>query len=202
MASPQEGYPAQDGYGQPGQQHEQGYDPADSAPTPEAHGAASAAAGGRKKRAYAGQAYEFGAGTNSALGGQQQGGAQVGAGAYGQQPQLQQQPAYDAGGYGQPQPPAAQGYVPPDPVAVGGYQPPGAGYPAPANIGQLNQPMGQMSMADKPAAQQPMQRGTQLNQLYPTDLLNQPLNVAELDFPPPPVVLPPNVSYICEVFWV
>ena len=31
---------------------------------------------GRKKRAYAGQAYEFGAGGNAALGGQQQGGGQ------------------------------------------------------------------------------------------------------------------------------
>ena len=199
MASPQEGYPAQDGYGQPGQEHEQGYDPSGSAPTPEQHGAISAAAGGRKKRAYAGQAYEFGAGTNSALRGQQQRGAQGGAGAYGQQPPLQQQPAYGAGGYGQTQQPATQGYVQPDSATVGGYHPPGAGYPAPANVGQLNQQMGQMNMADKPPAQQPMQRGTQLNQLYPTDLLNQPLNVAELDFPPPPVVLPPNVSNIFEV---
>jgi hypothetical protein len=34
-----------------------------------------------------------------------------------------------------------------------------------------------------------------LNQLYPTDLLNQPFNVAELELPPPPIILPPNVSW-------
>ncbi|KAA8566584.1 hypothetical protein EYC84_009130 [Monilinia fructicola] len=33
-----------------------------------------------------------------------------------------------------------------------------------------------------------------LNQLYATDLVNQPFNVAELDLPPPPIILPPNSS--------
>lgn len=40
----------------------------------------------------------------------------------------------------------------------------------------------------------PNQARPQLNQLYPSDLLNQPLNVSELDLPPPPIILPPNVS--------
>ncbi|KAI9870514.1 MAG: COPII subunit, partial [Pleopsidium flavum] len=38
------------------------------------------------------------------------------------------------------------------------------------------------------------QHRPQLNQLYPTDLLNQPFNVSELDLPPPPIILPPNSS--------
>lgn len=39
-----------------------------------------------------------------------------------------------------------------------------------------------------------MPRAGPLNQLYPTDLLNQPFNVSELDLPPPPIILPPNVG--------
>lgn len=42
--------------------------------------------------------------------------------------------------------------------------------------------------------QAPHQQGLPLNQLYPTDLMGQPFNVSELDLPPPPIVLPPNVS--------
>lgn len=38
-------------------------------------------------------------------------------------------------------------------------------------------------------------RPVPLNQLYPTDLLTQPFNVAELDYPPPPIVLPPGVCH-------
>ena len=190
MATPQGGYPQQDGFGQPGQQYPQeGYEVAGSQPAPETHTTAH----GRKKRAYAGQAYEFGAGANSALGGQQQGGGQLGG--YGQQPQTQlpQTPSYGTGGYGQAQPAVAPGFGQPDGGAAGGYQPPTATYPA-AGVGQLNQQMGQMSMAERPIAQASPQRATQLNQLYPTDLLNTPLNVAELEYPPPPVILPPNVS--------
>ncbi|KKY24605.1 putative protein transporter sec24 [Phaeomoniella chlamydospora] len=194
MASPQGGYPAQgypqqDGYGQDAQYPQEGYDAGATSPPPaENHAtAAPAAHGGRKKRAYAGQAYEFGAGTNSALGGQQPAGGQY---ATYSQPETSQQPAYDAGGYGQAQPPVAQGYQDP---AVGGYQAPAPGYPAAGGVGQVTQQMGAMNMADKPAAA-PLARGTQLNQLYPTDLLNQPFNVAELDYPPPPIVLPPNTS--------
>ncbi|KAJ3566134.1 hypothetical protein NPX13_g7252 [Xylaria arbuscula] len=43
--------------------------------------------------------------------------------------------------------------------------------------------------------QQPAQQPRlPLNQLYPTDLLNQPFNVSELDLPPPPCILPLNAS--------
>lgn len=61
----------------------------------------------------------------------------------------------------------------------------------------MTQQFGQMDMSQKPMAQQPQAqqgRAPVLNQLYPTDLQNQPLNVAELDYPPPPAILPPNVS--------
>lgn len=63
--------------------------------------------------------------------------------------------------------------------------------------------MGQMGVGGQPPlpAGQPGQpqppggaaRPAVLNQLYPTDLLNQPFNVAELDLPPPAIILPPNV---------
>ena len=61
-------------------------------------------------------------------------------------------------------------------------------------MGAMNQQFGQMDMSQKPASQPPAQRAHPLNQLYPIDLLNQPFNVAELDYPPPPAILPPNVS--------
>jgi hypothetical protein len=41
-----------------------------------------------------------------------------------------------------------------------------------------------------------------LNQLYPTDLSNQPFNVAELDYPPPPAILPPNVSISSQLGFI
>jgi protein transport protein SEC24 len=60
--------------------------------------------------------------------------------------------------------------------------------------------MGQMGFGGPgQAAAQPQQssaRPMALNQLYPTDLLNQPFNVAELELPPPPIILPPNVSLV------
>ena len=58
----------------------------------------------------------------------------------------------------------------------------------------MTQQFSQMDMSQKPAPQAAPQRGPVLNQLYPTDLLNQPFNVQELDYPPPPAILPPNVS--------
>jgi protein transport protein SEC24 len=57
--------------------------------------------------------------------------------------------------------------------------------------------VGQMGIGQQQPAAQPQQaaaRPAVLNQLYPTDLLNQPFNVAELELPPPPIILPPNVS--------
>jgi hypothetical protein len=60
--------------------------------------------------------------------------------------------------------------------------------------------MGGMQITPQPGQQQPPGQGVHavrpavLNQLYPTDLLNQPFNATELDIPPPAIVLPPNVS--------
>ena len=170
---------------------------------------------GKKKRAYAGQAYEFGVGGN--------------AGAGGPQPVGQDHPASPApygGGYQQPgyapaggvapvgygadagaAPLASPGYgVPPQPAAVGGYQAPDQGYPAPpgtpgvpgvAGMSGLNNQFGQMGLGSQPQAiphQAAPQHSVRMNQLYPTDLMSQPFNVTELDLPPPPLVLPPNVS--------
>jgi protein transport protein SEC24 len=58
----------------------------------------------------------------------------------------------------------------------------------------MTQQFSQMDMSQKPQPQTAPQRGPVLNQLYPTDLLNQPFNVQELDYPPPLAILPPNVS--------
>jgi protein transport protein SEC24 len=70
---------------------------------------------------------------------------------------------------------------------------PSAPVPPAPGIAQVTQQMGQMNVADQPARGQ---RAAPLNQLYPTDLLTQPFNVAELEYPPPPIVLPPNVSVL------
>lgn len=194
---PAQGYPAQDGYGLPQEQYAAVSPPGTAAGVPPV----AAGPGGRKKRAYAGQAYEFGAGANSALGGQQQGGA-----AHPGFSQQQHEAGYPQGGYQQTPAAVQQGQVPlyggQDGGAVGGYQPPGPAYPVagvpPATAGGvsgLTQQFGQMDMSQKAAPQAAPQRGPTLNQLYPTDLLNQPFNVAELDYPPPPVMLPPNVSF-------
>ncbi|KAL2051893.1 hypothetical protein ABVK25_007808 [Lepraria finkii] len=201
MATPQPGYP------HPGQDQEH-YDasqhevPNNTSP---AQGGPPAPAGaGRKKRHYAGQAYDFGAGANSALGGQQQGGGGYPGppgGGYGQQPQ---QPGQAAPAYSGPASPAFTAGAPSygqQPATVGGYQPPEPGYPShgtPAQqpgMGQITQGMGNLAMPNQAQHQAPqMQSRPQMNQLYPTDLLNQPLNVSELDLPPPPIILPPNTS--------
>lgn len=200
MAAPQGGYPPQEGYGQqPNPYDQQTQQPNPGSPVQAnvlgADGGAAAAAAahaGRKKRAYAGQAYDFGAGANSALGGQQQGGGAYGGYTAPAQPQGYPQAAY---GVDQTQA-AAPGYPQPDAAPIAGYQAPTAGYPVPpaAGVQQMTQQFGQMGVNDpsQMQAQPPMSR-TQLNQLYPTDLLTQPFNVAELDFPPPPIVLPSNV---------
>lgn len=203
MATPQAGYPP---YGQQGQdqyQQEQYVDgPQDyDGHTSPAQGQPAPAAGGRKKRTYAGQAYDFGAGANSALGGQQPGGGAypVPGGGYAQYPQQTQQEQYQHPPYGVDPPAQAPGYgqAPPN---VGGYQPPAPGYPPqPAQpmspVGGLTQSMGNLGVSGQPAQQPaPTPARPQLNQLYPVDLLNQPLNVSELDLPPPPIVLPPNSS--------
>src|SRR5271156_4746749 len=195
---PPQGYPVQDGYAQP-QEHYTSASPPGTAPGPAPP--AASGPGGRKKRAYAGQAYEFGAGANSALGGQQQGG-----GGYSGFSQQQHEAGYPQGGYQQNPAAVQQGQVPlygqQDPGSLGGYQPPAPTYPvggaAPAvggGVGGMTQQFSQMDMSQKPQPQAAPQRGPALNQLYPTDLLNQPFNVQELDYPPPPAILPPNVSF-------
>lgn len=218
MAAPQGGNQGQnfgpghgDPYGQP-----QYSDQVTSPPQPESH----ADGAKKKKRGYAAQAYDFGAGANSSLGNA----APIG-GAFAS-PQIPayggfQAPAEPQAGYGIQQPYQAQtgaqlpGQLPgqtygqPPAPTLGGYQPPDAGYPGPGaaqagGVGGITTGMGQMGIS---AGQQPVASqaaGTQqaatrplvLNQLYPTDLLNQPLNVAELELPPPPIILPPNVSMV------
>ena len=185
---------------------QQGYpqdNPAASPPPGPLDQQAPAAPGGRKKRQYAGQAYEFGAGGNApppggpALAAQQPGGydyhhgaQQPGfAGADYQasqpapvgQPQYGQQPAY-----GQPQP----GYAAPAPApgAAVGYQA-NTGYAAPPDIGSVTAGVNQMNVGGPP---QQAQR-QQLNPLYPSDMLNQQFQVSELDIPPPAIIIPPNV---------
>ena len=215
MATPHQGYPQ---YGQPGydpQQQEQ-YDANQHDVSEDiSQGPAPApSAGGRKKRHYAGQAYEFGAGGNAALGGQQQGGGQYpippaqGYAGYGQQPQhAPQQAGYPGPQYGSgpvsPVGAGGPGYGQ-QPQAMGGYQAPEPGYPAQGvppsqpGMGGITQGMGAMTMGHQTQNQHPQMQGRlPMNQLYPTDILNAPLNVSELDLPPPPIILPPNVSMFC-----
>jgi protein transport protein SEC24 len=80
-----------------------------------------------------------------------------------------------------------------------GYQAPDAGYQAHGSaahpdVGRVIQGVGQLGIGGPQLANHPGNKPAVLNQLYPTDLLNQPLNAAELELPPPPIVLPPNVS--------
>ena len=200
MATPQPGYPpnAQSSHEQ--YQHEQ-YDPNQQGGTP------APTAGGRRKRNYAGQAYDFGGGANSALGGQQPGG-----GAYAGPPGAQAHPqaGYAGPAYGSnPASPGmggATGYGQP-PATIGGYQPPDPAYPthgAPSmqpGMAAVTQGMSNLAMGGQgqnvPA---PMQGHVQgrlaMNQLIPTDLLNQHLDFSELSRPPPQINLPPNVRIL------
>jgi protein transport protein SEC24 len=206
--------PPNDGYGQfqgqPYDQQQPGGQPQDDQFAQQA----AAAAGKKKKRGYAAQAFDVGTGANA---GATPGGApmQPGAQPYGMPP-AQQAPTY--GGYGASDPlaaPAQPGY--PQQPAYGqqpaapqqpayGYQAPDQGYPAPGaqpgapGVAGITQGMGGMQITPQPGQQQPPQAGVHavrpavLNQLYPTDLLNQPFNASELDLPAPAIVLPPNSS--------
>jgi protein transport protein SEC24 len=222
MAAPQDGYPSQyppaDTYAQQSPV-QPGFDTTSPPPAgqPEQEG------GKKKKRGYAAQAYDFGTGPNSALGGQLQGGGQfqpIQAPAYGGFPQQpEQQPAYGGPQYGAQTGAPAPGAPTPNyggqpqfGGGVGGYQPPDAGYPGPGapaagGVGGITQGLGQMTVGGpgaSPAAQpqQASARPAVLNQLYPTDLLNTPFNVAELELPPPPIILPPNVSHATIDDWL
>ena len=187
--------------------------PADGPPQESA-----SAPGKKKKRGYAAGAFDVGSGANAAVGGQVQGGGQFGmpqtAGqpGYGGYPAETQQPAQPAvegsgytQGYGQQQQPPptqqpAYGYQAPDQ----GYQAPGAqpGH-GPPGVGGITSGVGNMNINAQPQHQQQGQgaRPAILNQLYPSDLLSQPFNVAELDLPPPPITLPPNVrSFLFNLY--
>ena len=132
----------------------------------------------KKKRAYAAQAYEFGANAAGAPGG---GVPQPPAPGYGAP-----QAAYPAQqtGYGAPQ----QGYGAPVPAY---------GQPVPQSPQEpLAQQFGQMNLGPGPAPAQVMPQSTQNSQnpLVGSDLMQQPLQAWELEIPPPAINLPANVS--------
>ncbi|KAL8406921.1 hypothetical protein RB596_005418 [Gaeumannomyces avenae] len=215
MAAPDDGYGGQQPYGQQQSPYaEQGFD-AQGAPPPPQGAPAGADAGKKKKRNYAAGAFDVGVGANVGPGGA----PPMGGGAapqYGMPPApgapapygaaYPQQDPQQAAAYGAPQPfspqqppPGAGGYQAPEPYYPGAAAPgPGAPGMGPGGVGGLTQGMAGMQLG--PGQQQPQMppaqqaRSGPLNQLYPTDLLNQPFNVSELDFPPPPVILPPNSS--------
>ncbi|KAF1737075.1 Protein transport protein SEC24 [Beauveria bassiana] len=187
--------PAGDGFGQfQGQpQHQQPDAPVDAG--------AAGAAPKKKKRGYAAGAFDVATGANA--GGQMPGAAPP-APQYGgypqvdmQQQQQQQQQQQAAGGYqygqtyGAPQPGAPQqgygGYPAHDQAAQTGGQ----------DVAGITQGVAGMNMGAQQPPSMPMApqaRQAALNQLYPSDLLSQPFNVAELDLAPPPINLPPNSS--------
>jgi protein transport protein SEC24 len=203
--------PPNDGYGQfQGQPYDQqAAQPYEDQPQDNVQQAG--APGKKKKRGYAAQAFDVGTGANATAGGAMQAGAQP----YGMPP-VQNAPAY--GGYGASDPQAAAspaGFQQPygqQPAApqqpAYGYQAPDQGYqsqvpqpgPGTPGVAGITQGMGGMQIGPQPGNQQPPQQGVHavrpavLNQLYPTDLLNQPFNASELDLPPPPIFLPPNSS--------
>lgn len=201
--------PNDHGQGQPPFQQQydgQPYEAPIASPPPSAGQPPVDAGGKKKKRAYAAGAFDVGTGGNAAAGGQLPAGGQFGApqpiapgyggAAYLGQEQQQQQPA------GYPSPQQFQ------PAGAPGFEQPAAGYGAPQQpaygvspapgVGGITQGMANMQMGGgaqpAPQQQQPQGRAGPLNQLYPTDLMNQPFNVSELDLPPPPIILPPNVS--------
>ncbi|CAN8105006.1 unnamed protein product [Discula destructiva] len=197
MSAPQD-------YGQGQPPFQQPYENPAASPPPSAGQPPLDVGAKKKKRAYAAGAFDVGIGGNAAVGGQLPAAGQFGAPqpmgpAYGapthpgQDQQHPQQPA----GYPAPQQfqqPGAPGFEQP---AGYGAQQPAYGAPATPGIGGITQGMGNMQMGGAQSASQqqlPQGRAGPLNQLYPTDLLNQPFNVAELDLPPPPIILPPNSS--------
>ncbi|OAA73794.1 Sec23/Sec24 trunk region [Cordyceps fumosorosea ARSEF 2679] len=190
--------PAGDGYGQ-FQDHPHDQQPGAPALDP---GAAAAAAPKKKKRGYAAGAFDVATGANAGVGGPMQPGAPSAPqyGGYGQ-PDMQQQqqppqqaaPGYQYGQtYGAPQPAASQqgygGYPAPDQTAHVGGQ----------DMAGITQGVAGMNMSGQQPSAMPMAQARQvaLNQLYPSDLLSQPFNVAEVDLAPPPINLPPNWSAI------
>ncbi|KAK8069242.1 hypothetical protein PG994_005858 [Apiospora phragmitis] len=201
-----------DGYGQFPPQDQQYPDMAAAGSPPPMQTQQPGDAGKKKKRGYATQAYEFGAGGNAAAGAPVAGGMMPGQPVPGASPMgYPAQQDFQAGYGGAPAPaygasPAAAGYgVPPAgtpaQAGVGGYQAPdayyqGAAVPGTPGMGGITAGMQNMNMGGQPAPAQAAQQQARvaLNQLYPTDLLNQPFNVSELDLPPPLVFYHPIVT--------
>ena len=199
MADPQQTYHNQ-GYQDPNQPqmaqpqpNQPLYDQQDGAAAP------VAAAPTKKKRAYAGQAFDIGTGANVA--------------AFSQQQQAQQQPSYATPAYGeqfaQPQMLQQPQYGAPQ----ASYQAPLAGYPVQTQtpMAGMTQQFGQMGFQQpQPAVapQQPQQQGApvaqRLNPLQAIDISaqGQPFHVSDLDLPPPPIILPPNVSPFLPVTYL
>lgn len=209
--------PPGEGHGQyPGQPQQFEQTPQDDFAQQDA--AAGTAPSKKKKRGYAAQAFEVGSGANAAVGDLTQG-TQGGGQQYGFPGSQQTANLYE--GFSQPDPQqgvAGQGYQyslapnqPQQQAAYVGYQAPDQGYGASASqpvaqgVAGITQGMGGMQLGAQPQHQyqqpgavanpQPARVGP-LNQLYPTDLMNSPFSVSELDLPPPPIVLPPNVSHL------
>ncbi|KAK3322103.1 hypothetical protein B0H66DRAFT_574479 [Apodospora peruviana] len=209
MSAPNEGYgqypPQPYAEQQPlyPEQPAQGYENPASPPPPAAGAHPPTDHGKKKKRAYAAAAFDVAAGANAGVGlpggGQQFPGAQPAVPVYGGYPQQDTQPAaYGAvpQAYGVPQlaAPGVGGYQAPEPYYPSAGAPPGVGGVGGITSGLSSMQLGAKSGAPQPQQLPPQARAGPLNQLYPTDLLNQPFNVSELDLPPPPIILPPNSS--------
>lgn len=195
-------YPGQDGQSQ----QIDGTDPSQA----QAQASAPAQAGGRKKRAYAGQAFDIGAGANTVPPSQsgpapaQYGGAPQAPG-YGYPAQDQAQ-TYQQPGYGDPQQTQAQAN--PQYPSQQSYDPQGGYQPAPSNydtnpasslmhngVAPVTQQFAQMGLGGQQQSQMAMPR---LNALQPVDISmqgqGQPFQASDLDNAPPPLILPPNVN--------
>ncbi|PHH58586.1 hypothetical protein CDD81_5148 [Ophiocordyceps australis] len=154
--------------------------------------------GKKKKRGYAAQAFEVGTGPNASMTGQMACASVPVPYGYssvqqaGQQQQAQYADAQQAANADSHAGVLAGQHV--QPAHRASYAQPEQSYPLPAGAGVagMTQGMGAMHLGGQ--AQQAPSNMTPLNQLYPTDLMNQPFAVSELDLPPPPIMLAPNTS--------
>lgn len=106
--------------------------------------------------------------------------------------------AQPAGGAGMP--PVGGQYGAPQPAAFGGAAPgyglSSPGIPmSPADPNALGQQFQQMNLGPQPVQVTPqMQQAPTQNQLFPSDLVQQPVLAHEIDQPPPPILLPSNLA--------
>lgn len=185
VANTQQGYPQQ-AYPQNMQTPPSSAPPASSMP--------SGYTGRGRRRGYAEEQYEFGAGANSGLTPATNPALGQGMGGYPSQQEQQGQFVSPMGGMPPPMSSQPAYGVPPGlsgvgagNIAAGGYEPP-SGYAGPG-MGSITQSFGQMGLNQAGGIQKPQP----LVQLFTVDLMQQPFSVAELEFPPPEIVLPPNV---------